>query len=77
MHPSAFASGGVRVSTDGQVLNTRLAPISGLYGVGNVAVHAEYGIGYQAGYSLASGMTFGYLAVRHMKRAAARRKPAA
>lgn len=76
MHPSAFASGGVRVSTDAQVLNGRIEPISGLYAVGNVAAHTEYGVGYQAGYSLASGMTFGYLAVRHMKRAAARRKTA-
>ncbi len=68
LSPSAFASGGVRVSPAAQVLNTRHDPIPGLYAVGNAAAHTEYGVGYQAGYSLASGMTFGYLAVRHMKR---------
>ena len=68
LSPSAFASGGVRVSSAAQVLNTRLKPVRGLYAVGNVAVHAEYGVGYQGGYSLASGMTFGYLCVKHMTR---------
>lgn len=77
MSPSAFASGGVRVSPNAQVLNTRQAAIPGLYAVGNAAVHTEYGVGYQAGYSLASGMTFGYLAARHMKRAGDRRIAAA
>lgn len=71
LSPSAFASGGVRVSPSAQVLNTRMQSVAGLYAVGNVAAHTEYGVGYQAGYSLASGMTFGYLAVRQMKRAAA------
>jgi hypothetical protein len=37
-----------------------------VYAVGNAAAHTEYGVGYQAGHSLASGMTFGYLAVLHM-----------
>ena len=38
----------------------------GLYASGNVAAATEQGIGYQAGLSLASAMTFSYLAVRHM-----------
>ena len=31
---------------------------------GNNAAHTEYGVGYQAGFSLGSGMTFGYLAAK-------------
>jgi aspartate oxidase len=49
------------------VLNARGATIGRLYAIGNVAAHLEYGIGYQAGYSLASAMTFGRLAVRHIE----------
>ena len=48
------------------MIDQRNAPIAGLYAAGNNAVHTEYGVGYQAGFSLGSGMTFGYLAARHM-----------
>ena len=41
-------------------------PGPGLYASGNAAAATEQGIGYQAGLSLASAMTFSYLAVRHM-----------
>jgi hypothetical protein len=47
-------------------MHQRDRPIPGLYASGNVAAHTEYGVGYQAGHSLTSGMTFAYLAVRHM-----------
>lgn len=68
LFPSAFVpSGGIRTNSHGQVLNAGGSPISKLYGVGNVAAHLEYGIGYQAGYSLTAAMTFGYLSVEHMK----------
>jgi 3-oxosteroid 1-dehydrogenase len=68
LYPSAFVpSGGIRTNQHGQVLDTEGAPIAKLYGIGNVAAHLEYGIGYQAGYSLTSAMTFGYLSVEHMK----------
>ena len=66
LHPSAFCSAGVRTNTVGQVMHQRGHPIQGLYAVGNASGHRDYGVGYQAGYSLASGMTFGYLAARHM-----------
>jgi 3-oxosteroid 1-dehydrogenase len=66
LHPSAFASAGLVTNTHGQVMHQRNHPIPGLYSAGNAAAHTEYGVGYQAGHSLASGMTFGYLAVRHM-----------
>jgi succinate dehydrogenase/fumarate reductase flavoprotein subunit len=65
-HPSAFASAGLVANSHGQVMHLRNRPIPGLYAAGNAAAHTEYGVGYQAGHSLASGMTFGYLAVKHM-----------
>ena len=51
---------------NGQVIHLRRHPIPGLYASGNVAATTEHGVGYQAGLSLASAMTFSYLAVRHM-----------
>jgi succinate dehydrogenase/fumarate reductase flavoprotein subunit len=47
-------------------MDQRHVPIPGLYAAGNNSVHTEYGVGYQAGFSLGSAMTFGYLAARHM-----------
>jgi 3-oxosteroid 1-dehydrogenase len=70
LHPSAFASAGLVTDVHGQVMHQRNRPIPGLYAAGNAAAHTEYGVGYQAGHSLTSGMTFGYLAVRHMLEAA-------
>jgi hypothetical protein len=48
------------------VIHQRRYPIPGLYASGNVAAATEQGVGYQAGLSLASSMTFSHLAVRHM-----------
>jgi 3-oxosteroid 1-dehydrogenase len=67
LHPSAFASAGLLANTNAQVIHQRQHPIDGLYAVGNAAAHTEYGVGYQAGHSLTSGMTFGYLAALHMR----------
>jgi len=64
------SSGGVRMNRHGQAVDTHGGAIPGLYAIGNTAAHLEYGIGYQAGYSLASSMTFGYLAAQHMMAAA-------
>jgi 3-oxosteroid 1-dehydrogenase len=66
LHPSAFASAGLVTNVGAQVINQRGAAIAGLYAAGNNAAHTEYGVGYQAGFSLGSGMTFGYLAARQM-----------
>ena len=63
---SERASGGLVANARAQVINQRGLPIPGLYAAGNNAVHTEYGVGYQAGFSLGSGVTFGYLAARHM-----------
>jgi 3-oxosteroid 1-dehydrogenase len=67
LYPGVFvSSGGVRMNRHAQAVDVRGNAIPKLYAVGNVAAHLEYGIGYQAGYSLASAMTFGYLCVKHM-----------
>jgi hypothetical protein len=61
-------SGGLRTSASAQVMSVRGAPIAGLYAAGNAAAHLEFGMGYQAGISLMSALTFAYLGVEHMKR---------
>jgi succinate dehydrogenase/fumarate reductase flavoprotein subunit len=75
LHPSAFASAGLLADIHARVIHQRGHAIPGLYAVGNAAAHTEYGVGYQAGHSLASGMTFGYLAVLHMLNGAAVERP--
>ncbi len=52
-------------------MHVRGHPIEGLYAIGNAAARDEYGVGYQAGFTLTAGMTFGYLAIRHMLSASA------
>jgi 3-oxosteroid 1-dehydrogenase len=66
LHPTGSASVGLLADSNGQVIHQRRQPIPGLYASGNVAATTEHGVGYQAGLSLASSMTFSYLAVRHM-----------
>ena len=66
LHPTGSASVGLLADHNGQVIHQRRRPIPGLYASGNVAATTEHGVGYQAGLSLASSMTFSYLAVRHM-----------
>jgi glycine/D-amino acid oxidase-like deaminating enzyme len=61
-------SAGLLTNARGQVLHQRRHPIAGLYASGVVAARNEIGAGYQAGINLASGMTFSYLAVKHMLR---------
>lgn len=64
LSPSSFASAGLKTSVNANVLALDGSSIRNLYAVGNAASHAEYGIGYQAGTSLGSAMTFGYLAAQ-------------
>jgi 3-oxosteroid 1-dehydrogenase len=66
LHPAGGSSVGLLTNVQGQVIHQRRHPILGLYASGNAAAATEQGIGYQAGLSLASAMTFSYLAVRHM-----------
>jgi 3-oxosteroid 1-dehydrogenase len=64
---SITSSAGLLTNEDGQVLHVRKHPIPGLYASGVAAARTESGAGYQAGMNLASGMTFSYRAVQHMK----------
>jgi 3-oxosteroid 1-dehydrogenase len=63
--PSGTAAGGLTADEHGRVVHVRGTLIPGLYAAGNVCAVTEYGVGYQAGLSLASGMTFGYRALAH------------
>ncbi len=66
LHPTGASSVGLLADGRGRVIHQRRHPIAGLYASGNVAAATEHGVGYQAGLSLASAMTFSYLAVRDM-----------
>src|ERR1700730_6594522 len=66
LRPAGGSSVGLLTDSRGQVIHQRRHPFPGLYAAGNVAAATEHGVGYQAGLSLASSMTFSYLAVRHM-----------
>ena len=66
LHPAGGSSAGLLTNAHAQVIHQRRRPIPGLYASGNAASATEQGVGYQAGLSLASSMTFSYLATRHM-----------
>jgi 3-oxosteroid 1-dehydrogenase len=66
LRPAGGSSVGLLTDVRGRVIHQRHHPIPGLYASGNAAAATEHGVGYQAGLSLASSMTFSYLAVRHM-----------
>jgi 3-oxosteroid 1-dehydrogenase len=68
LYPAAMSSAGLRTDAHARVRDWRGNTISGLYAVGNAAAHTEYGVGYQAGHSLASAMTFGFLAAHDISR---------
>jgi tricarballylate dehydrogenase len=56
-----FTFGGVRINTDGQVLDTELNPIPGLYAAGELVGGLFY-FNYPGGTGLTSGAVFGRLA---------------
>jgi 3-oxosteroid 1-dehydrogenase len=65
LRPAGSSSAGLLTNRHAQVLDHQRRPIPGLYAVGNAAAKTELGTGYQAGLTLASGMTFGLAAARH------------
>ena len=70
-----FTFGGLRINTSGQVLDTDLAPLPGLYAAGELVGGLFY-FNYPGGTGLMSGAVFGREAGRSAARAAAR-NPAA
>jgi 3-oxosteroid 1-dehydrogenase len=66
VHPGAIGTkGGARVTADAQVLRADGTTIAGLYAAGN-AMAGVTGPGYPgAGATIATAMTFGFLAGRH------------
>lgn len=72
LSPSVASSAGLLTNRHAQVLRFGREPVDGLYAVGNAAAHTEFGSGYQAGLTMASGMTFGLMAGLHMKRSGVR-----
>jgi 3-oxosteroid 1-dehydrogenase len=72
LHPTGAGSVGVLTNEWGQALRQRdRRPIPGLYALGNTTARVEYGAGYQAGLTLASALTFGYLAAMQISAAKA------
>ncbi|HWL41498.1 MAG TPA: FAD-dependent oxidoreductase [Ilumatobacter sp.] len=59
-------NGGCRIDANGQVHGTRTPRIEGLYAVGNTSATVLGGAYLGGGTPIASGMTFGYLAGRHV-----------
>lgn len=59
-------SGGCRINEHAQVLDTDNEPIQGLYAAGNTAASALSGAYLGGGTPIAVGMTFGYLAGKHL-----------
>jgi 3-oxosteroid 1-dehydrogenase len=68
LHPTAGPSVGLAADASARVLDVRGEVIPGLYAAGSAACFDEIGVGYQAGLTLASSLTFGYVAVQDMAR---------
>ncbi|MGN5236436.1 MULTISPECIES: FAD-dependent oxidoreductase [unclassified Rhodococcus (in: high G+C Gram-positive bacteria)] len=64
-------SGGCRINEHAQVLGDEGRPIRGLYAAGNTAASALSGAYLGGGTPIAVGMTFGYLAGKHLTHGAA------
>jgi 3-oxosteroid 1-dehydrogenase len=63
---SGASSAGLMTDGHGQVVHVRGTPIRGLFASGNASACTDFGAGYQAGESLARGMSASYLAVKRM-----------
>ena len=57
----SFTFGGVKINNRGQIMNSSLEPIQGLYAAGEMVGGLFY-YNYPGGSGLSAGMTFGKLA---------------
>lgn len=64
---TGIGNAGVKTGLSGQVLDTNGNLISGLYAIGVVSNPGMMGTGYNSGYSVCRGLTYGYLAAEHIK----------
>jgi 3-oxosteroid 1-dehydrogenase len=66
--PTGLSSAGLSCDAAARVLNMRGRPIPGLFAIGNAAARTETGSGYQAGFSLGSALTYGFIAGTELQR---------
>jgi 3-oxosteroid 1-dehydrogenase len=66
MVSAGINAAGLRFDRHGRVLHVRGHHIPGLYAVGNSTAHLDTGAGYQSGFANCRGMTWGYIAGRHI-----------
>ncbi len=57
---------GLKINDQAQVINSKGNPIVGLYAAGNAAAYLDTGAGYQSGFANTRGMTYGWLAAKHV-----------
>lgn len=66
---TGIGNAGVKTGLSGQVLDTSGNVIKGLYAIGVVSSPTMMGTGYNSGFSVCRGLTYGYLAAEHIERA--------
>ena len=63
---TGIGSSGLRADSEGRVLSTTGAPITGLYAAGSVAALTTMGSGYNSGFALGRGLTMAYLIAQEL-----------
>ena len=66
LKPAGSGSAGLVTDAHARVMRHGGVPVQNLYAVGNAAAKTEIGVGYQAGLTLASSLTFGLRAAEHI-----------
>ena len=66
LKPSGAGSAGLLTDAYARVMRPAGVAVRNLYAVGNAAAKTEIGVGYQAGLTLASSLTFGLRAAEHI-----------
>ncbi|HEY4957940.1 MAG TPA: FAD-dependent oxidoreductase [Caldimonas sp.] len=66
LKPAGSGSAGLVTDRQARVMGHGASPVRNLYAVGNAAAKTEIGVGYQAGLTLSSSLTFGLLCAEHI-----------